>query len=493
MAPIVHTRVVPSYSAPYSAPVTPYGEYALSPRVVPMNEIRPDYVDYVDSNRAAVISCRMLAEAGRNAAIRSASEAARQAEIPLRLENDQLNYEIRRLKERNNAQVEIDRVEREEIAVLKAEVDLLKAERDGLVSEVSHLKHVDNEREGVIASLRRTLDDERDALRRSLEEVDRLQASWRSLENERESLLVDVQHLKSALSQRDQQITNLRESHNEERNAVRLLQIEVDTLKAAHVEDRSFEIREAELLLQKESDIEALKRAGLERDQTISGLRDALEEERNIIRVLRIEGENLKANLGGERGREEELVLQLRELEYEKGILQTDVGAYQRAGDEKDKSISSLRLNLDSEQGTQRLLREEVETMKARLELQMNVDRREGFDLKVVENERDQLKTDVIHLKNALKEREREIETVRYERKTQLPVLGLDRTESTSLGHISRPSMRPPSMGAVIVDLTDDMSPANRREAAVPRPSQMRISSPGKVAVDLTMDDGELF
>jgi len=457
----------------------------------------------VDASRAAVESCRMLAEAGKAAAIRCATEAAHEAQqraynemrgrhSGLELENAALRAEIGRLKSDGGfhgeklaaSELRVERLalERDEalarlgdVEEMRGRLAAIESHRDQLIADNSHLKGTCSTHEQSLGNLRlevqsvRRLQGELEALKgekesillqerqRAEAELDVLRRRVGALEAERDQLSQDASHHKNRFGQSEQNAISLRAAMEEERSNVRRLQRELEQAKSDHDTRTSHE--------------------NTKWNAEIEGVRRQLalvHAERDLARADVAQIETLRKRLTA--------------VEGERDRLKSDASHLKSAIDQREQTVTSLRSSLEEERNSTRLLQRELGTVKAERDsgamrgrerdgaqlAELEVLRRErdslSSQLTPLRAERDQLSSDLGHLKNAMAQREQTIANLRQsveEERRSIRLLQTEidaaKKELISMGRSSLPQMQK----MVSVDLTDDQDLIKSRQVSV--------------------------
>jgi len=261
-----------------SMPVLPNAASFLVPTMTPVTLTpRTDFRSECIASRAAVMSCRMLAEAGRLAAERSAAEATRQAELRVHdrrcTECEQRRHEVRRTQDSDEVlRMENARLQ-DELNLLRVEMNLLRERPRALEEELNLLKNRP-----------RALDEELNLLRerpRALEEELRLV---------RDRLVTAEIRAEGQVSDHDSFLLHARSEHDE---TLRRLRAEHDAALMQATEGRRFlqaeldsSKRERDLLLSRMPAEGALESLTRDRDLLLSRIPEEGELEAARAEIL---------------------------------------------------------------------------------------------------------------------------------------------------------------------------------------------------------------
>jgi chromosome segregation ATPase len=343
----------------------------------------------------------MLAEAGRAAAIRCASEAAREAEIrvydevkrsqglgdeKVRAENARLEEELRRVNERLMAsEMRADGLVSELESSFSQARGLHDSERMGLEMEHRQLMAENSRLRDVETRLLQQA--ERDVGRRSSEvrlrsDGEALKVQFSTLEGERDELYNDVLQLRKAMSLKEETISSLRQSIAQEVSAARLMDEELQQTRSMQAASSDLEAVRQQLVMTEqknsllESDMGHMRNASMRKEETISSLRQSLEEVQDAKRLQEDEILQLQQKLADSEAarRYGDFQVasisseQVKALELQNDQLKQDVRHLRGALSSREQSEVSLREGLDADRRSMLLLAQEVDSLKARSE-----------------------------------------------------------------------------------------------------------------------------
>lgn len=210
---------------------------------------------------------------------------------------------------------------------------------------------------------------------------------------ESEQLLSDIAAVRTGISQRDETISNLKQTLGNERESVGLFQQEVVSLKreleqaGIQFAQNSAQDDEIQKLL---TDIMHLKSAGDQREQTIASLREALDEQRRQMKSERQE-------------EVQETRRQLFIVEGERDQLSSEIAEIRYASSQHEQAISGLKLSLEEER---RLKQEEILILQREFQQQPPQTSAQDNEIRI-------LRSDIMHLKSACDQREQTISSLR--------------------------------------------------------------------------------
>jgi hypothetical protein len=319
--PSYHSLPTPGFlTRAQSMPPIPTSSQFVIHTMTPVTVVTPtasprklDMFSDFDGSRAAVASCRMLAEAGRDFARRCADEASQKAYEEARLQGgggggEELRAENARLQEDLRVVMEqLQRLTSENARLQESENTAisLRTEVDGLRLMQSELENLKSREIGMAEDMRRKSQTTELENVQLSKEAQNLQRRTLALELERDEARDDRELLQKALNEKDDAIRSLRNSLDEEKTSIRLLREENDSqlgslrqeldrvlaernelVSDVEIIRRTGEEMQVELRQAKE-DIEHYKRAGEERESTIKSLRTALQDEKVTLTALR--------------------------------------------------------------------------------------------------------------------------------------------------------------------------------------------------------------
>lgn len=273
----------------------------------------------------------------------------------------------------------------------------LRKELDGLRIT---MREFEAEREVSMVEAKLRADGEMEALRREIS----------TLEAERESLSSDVAHLKNALGVREENISSLKRTLEEERLTSRRIN---EDLRQTEVE--------CDLQIQHAQSLEHQLAAGSE-----------WEKELQVVRQ------------------------QLTIVMGERDELKSDMTHMTNANHQREHTISSLRENLQTQKAEVAAMREELQIAQEELQAARATaasgsrssvqDEEMRINFKVITTENDQLKADIMHLKNANNERQDTISKLREEAKTLKQDLSFAKEASVHPASVHQASVHQASM-----------------------------------------------